>query len=191
MLGQIPNNIALQKLAPRVYFPSCMLAWGLITLGTGFTKHPWQIMVLRFFQAAIESSTFVGCHYILGSWYKEDELGKRTAIFTSSGLAGTMFSGFLQGGVYSSLGKAVIFRLFSVLDLGADNFQTAPRVFLAGGGCSSLTFASPCPWPSLDSGRSQIPQRRHMHGGSARKRRSSPSTDFLKSRKIGECLGGI
>jgi ACS family pantothenate transporter-like MFS transporter len=63
-------------------------------------------MVIRFFQAIIESSTFVGCHYILGSWYKEQELGKRTAIFTSSGLAGTMFSGFLQGGVHNGLGES-------------------------------------------------------------------------------------
>jgi MFS transporter, ACS family, pantothenate transporter len=82
-----------------------MVAWGLLTLGTGFTHHPWQIMVIRFFQAIFESSTFVGCHYILGSWYKENELGKRTAIFTSSGLAGTMFSGFLQGGIHRGLGE--------------------------------------------------------------------------------------
>lgn len=27
----------------------------------------------------------------------EQEIGKRTAIFTSSGLAGTMFSGIMQG----------------------------------------------------------------------------------------------
>ncbi|VUC26101.1 unnamed protein product [Clonostachys rosea] len=103
VLGQIPNNLALQKLPPRIYFPSCVIAWGLLTLGTGFVQHPWQIMAIRFFQAIFESSTFVGCHYILGSWYKEEELGKRTAIFTSSGLAGTMFSGFLQGGIYKSL----------------------------------------------------------------------------------------
>lgn len=77
-----------------------------MTLGTAFVNHPWQIMAIRFFQAIFESSTFVGCHYILGSWYKTEELGKRTAIFTSSGLAGTMFSGFLQGGIHRGLGKA-------------------------------------------------------------------------------------
>ncbi|KAL4877893.1 putative MFS pantothenate transporter [Aspergillus karnatakaensis] len=103
VLGQVPNNLALQKLPPRLYFPGCMIAWGLLTLGTGFTHNPQQIMVIRFFQAVSESSTFVGCHYILGSWYKEDEVAKRTALFTSSGLAGTMFSGFLQGGIHESL----------------------------------------------------------------------------------------
>lgn len=50
-----------------------------------------------------ESSTFVGTHYILGSWYKPSELGKRSAIFTSSGLVGTLFSGVLQAAVYRHL----------------------------------------------------------------------------------------
>ncbi|KAL4963160.1 major facilitator superfamily domain-containing protein [Aspergillus stella-maris] len=80
VLGQIPNNLALQKLPPRIYFPSCMIAWGLLTLGTGFTHHPWEIMCIRFFQAVFESST--------------------------SGLVGTMFSGFIQGGVHESLDGA-------------------------------------------------------------------------------------
>ena len=52
-----------------------------------------------------EASTFVGCHYILGSWYTAEELGKRTAIFTSSGLAGTLFSGILQGSIHSTMGE--------------------------------------------------------------------------------------
>jgi MFS transporter, ACS family, pantothenate transporter len=103
VLGQIPNNLAIQKLPPRIYFPFAMIFWGLFTLGTAFTSSPQQIMVIRFFQAVFEASTFVGVHYVLGSWYKAEELGKRTAIFTSSGLAGTLFSGFLQGGIYRSL----------------------------------------------------------------------------------------
>lgn len=53
-------------------------------------------MAIRFFQALAESSTFVGTHYILGAWYTERELGKRSGIFTASGLAGTMFGGLIQ-----------------------------------------------------------------------------------------------
>jgi ACS family pantothenate transporter-like MFS transporter len=60
-------------------------------------------MVIRFFQGVFEASCFVGVQWILGSWYKPDEIGKRTAIFTSSGLAGTLFSGVMQGAIYSNL----------------------------------------------------------------------------------------
>ncbi|KAH7303421.1 major facilitator superfamily domain-containing protein [Stachybotrys elegans] len=102
-LNIINTGTSPSALAPRI-FPACIVAWELLTLGTDFCHHPWQIMAVRFFQAVFESSTFVGCHYILGSWCKEDELFKRTAIFTSSGLAGTLFSGFLQGSIHSGLG---------------------------------------------------------------------------------------
>lgn len=63
-------------------------------------------MVIRFFQAFFEASCFVGVQWILGSWYKPSEIGKRTAIFTSSGLAGTMFSGLIQGSIVGSLDQA-------------------------------------------------------------------------------------
>lgn len=51
-------------------------------------------MAIRFFQTIAESTTFVGTHYILGSWYTARELGKRSGIFTASGLAGTMIGGY-------------------------------------------------------------------------------------------------
>src|SRR5436305_3226002 len=70
---------------------------------TAAAQKPQDIMAIRFFQALFESSTFVGTHYILGSWYTERELGKRSGIFTASGLAGTMFGGFLQTAIYSGL----------------------------------------------------------------------------------------
>jgi ACS family pantothenate transporter-like MFS transporter len=103
LLGQIPNNLILQKVRPRIWLPTTCMAWGLLTLGTAFVSHPWQIMIIRFFQGFFESSCFVGVQWILGSWYKPDEIGKRTAIFTSSGLAGTMFSGIMQGAIFKTL----------------------------------------------------------------------------------------
>ncbi|KIV96859.1 hypothetical protein PV10_00674 [Exophiala mesophila] len=103
VVGQIPNNLAMQYFRPRYWMTFCIIAWGLCTLGTAFVHSKEAIMCIRAFQALFEGSTFVGTHYLLGSWYKEAELGKRTGIFTSSGLAGTLFSGFMQGSIYTSL----------------------------------------------------------------------------------------
>lgn len=80
-----------------------MIIWGGLTMVTAAAQSPQSIMAIRFFLGLAESSTFVGTHYILGSWYTERELGKRSGIFTASGLAGTMFGGFIQSGIYSSL----------------------------------------------------------------------------------------
>ena len=80
-----------------------MVIWAGLTMATAGVHNPQGIMAIRFFQAIAEASTFVGTHYILGSWYTEKELGKRSGVFTSSGLAGTMIGGFIQTGIHSSL----------------------------------------------------------------------------------------
>ncbi|KAI9929450.1 hypothetical protein MW887_000921 [Aspergillus wentii] len=106
IIGQIPSNLALTYIRPRLFFPGMVLFWGALTMITAAVNHPRDIMAIRFFLGIAESSTFAGTHYILGSWYTERELGKRSGIFTASGLAGTMFGGFIQTGIHSSLDGA-------------------------------------------------------------------------------------
>ncbi|KAF7776056.1 hypothetical protein Agabi119p4_4449 [Agaricus bisporus var. burnettii] len=103
IIGMIPNNIMLQVVSPRIWLPSMQIVWAILTFCTSAVHRVEQIYAIRFFQGIAESSTFVGVHYILGSWYKSTELGKRSGIFTSSGLVGTLFSGILQAAVYKHL----------------------------------------------------------------------------------------
>ena len=103
ILGMIPNNLILLVAPPRVWLSFCTFAWGLLTLGMFKVTSFEQCCAIRFFQALFESCTFSGTHLILGSWYKESELPIRSAIFTSSGLIGSMFSGFMQVAIHDSL----------------------------------------------------------------------------------------
>ncbi|TRX88013.1 hypothetical protein FHL15_011068 [Xylaria flabelliformis] len=59
-----------------------------------------QIYVLRFFIGLAESAFYPGMQYVIGSWYRKDELAKRSCIFHSSGAIGSMFSGYLIAAVY-------------------------------------------------------------------------------------------
>lgn len=43
--------------------------------------------------------------YIIGSWYRKDELAKRSCIFHASSALGTMFSGYLMAAVYKLNGR--------------------------------------------------------------------------------------
>ncbi|KAJ8698081.1 hypothetical protein PTI98_004832 [Pleurotus ostreatus] len=103
IVGMIPNNLILQVVSPRIWLPTMQIVWGVLTFCTSAVGNVEQIYGIRFVQGMVESSTFVGTHYILGSWYKPGELGKRSGIFTSSGLVGTLFSGVLQAAVYKHL----------------------------------------------------------------------------------------
>jgi ACS family pantothenate transporter-like MFS transporter len=103
VLGQIPSNLSLHYVKPRYFFPAMMVVWASLTMVTASTHSPQAIMAIRFFQGLAEATTFVGTHYILGSWYTERELGKRSGLFTASGLGGTMIGGFIQSGIYSSM----------------------------------------------------------------------------------------
>lgn len=103
ILGMIPNNLILLVAPPRVWLSFCTFAWGLLTLGMFKATSFKQCCAIRFFQAIFESCTFSGTHLILGSWYKENELPIRSAIFTASGLIGSMFSGFMQVEIHDSL----------------------------------------------------------------------------------------
>lgn len=63
-----------------------------------------QLCAIRFLLGLAESSTYAGTIYIIGAWYKPDEIAKRTALFTASGQVGTMFAGIMMTAIYKGLG---------------------------------------------------------------------------------------
>ncbi|PHH80107.1 hypothetical protein CDD80_2795 [Ophiocordyceps camponoti-rufipedis] len=103
ILGQIPSNLSLTYIRPRLWFPAMMVLWAGLTMATSAAQTPQAIMAIRLFQGACEASTFVGTHLVLGAWYTPRELGIRTGIFTASGLAGTMIGGFIQTAIHAGL----------------------------------------------------------------------------------------
>ncbi|KAI5296583.1 hypothetical protein KEM52_006204 [Ascosphaera acerosa] len=102
-IGSVPSNIALSYIPPRLFLPGMTLLWGTLTMCTAAARSPHDLMAIRFFLGLAESCTFSGVHFLLGSWYTQRELGKRSGVFTASGLAGTMIGGFIQTGIYTRL----------------------------------------------------------------------------------------
>lgn len=69
--------------------------WGVLTMCSAAAQNFGQLGAIRLLQGIAESSTYSGTQYIIGSWYKPQEIGKRIGVFDCSGLAGTMFAGRL------------------------------------------------------------------------------------------------
>ncbi|KAE8155316.1 pantothenate transporter [Aspergillus avenaceus] len=105
VIGEIPSNILLTRIRPRYWIPAMELLWTVLTFSLSRCNTPTQFYVLRFFIGLAESTFYPGMQYIIGSWYRKDELAKRSCIFhTSSGIA-SMFSGYLMAAVYNLEGR--------------------------------------------------------------------------------------
>ncbi|KAI8957502.1 MFS general substrate transporter [Daldinia sp. FL1419] len=103
VVGQLPSQIVLTKVRPSVWVPSCELVWTLLTFCLAAAKTSNQVIAIRFLVGLAESIFYPAAHTVLGSWYKPTELGKRACIFHASSAAASMFSGYLQAGVYRGL----------------------------------------------------------------------------------------
>ncbi len=73
------------------------LVWAGLTMCCAACHTFPQLAAVRFIQGIAEASTYSGTQYIIGSWYKPNEIGKRVGLFSASGMAGTMFAGALTG----------------------------------------------------------------------------------------------
>ncbi|KAK5996396.1 Pantothenate transporter liz1 [Cladobotryum mycophilum] len=100
VIGEIPSNLLLTRIRPSILIPSCEVAWAVLTIVMAKCTNAQQIYVLRFFIGLAESGFYPGMQYIIGSWYRKDELAKRSCIFHVSGAIGSMFSGYLMAAVY-------------------------------------------------------------------------------------------
>jgi ACS family pantothenate transporter-like MFS transporter len=110
VIGQLPSQLILTKVRPSIWIPSCELVWTLLTFCLAGATTSGQVMAIRFFVGLVESIFYPAAHFLIGSWYKPSELGKRACIFHASAAAAGMFSGYLQAAVYNgldgTLGKA-------------------------------------------------------------------------------------
>ncbi|KAM0425817.1 hypothetical protein ACHAPT_009068 [Fusarium lateritium] len=87
----------------NIVLPSLELGWGLATFGLAWVKNVEAIYAMRFFVGLFECCSFTGTIYIIGSWYKPNEVARRIALFFIASPGGTMFAGYLQAAAYTNL----------------------------------------------------------------------------------------
>jgi ACS family pantothenate transporter-like MFS transporter len=103
VVGQLPSQLILTKVRPSIWIPSCELVWTIFTFCLAAATTSNQVIAIRFFVGLAESIFYPAAHFLIGSWYKPSELGKRACIFHASSAAAGMFSGYLQAAVYKGL----------------------------------------------------------------------------------------
>lgn len=80
---QLPSTIAVRIVGPRIWFTFITLAFGIITLCTGFVKTWRQMIALRVLLGAAMSGIFPGLSYLISTWYPRKEQQLRFAFMQS------------------------------------------------------------------------------------------------------------
>lgn len=103
VVGQLPSQLILTKVRPSIWLPCCEIVWTILTFCLAAAKTSNQVIAIRALVGLVESVFYPAAHFIIGSWYKPSELGKRACIFHASSALAAMFSGYLQAAVYKGL----------------------------------------------------------------------------------------
>lgn len=101
ILFEIPSNILLKKLSPRIWLSTCMFLFGIAILCQGLVQNYSGLLATRFFLGLFEAGMFPGCFYLIGMWYKRSEAQRRYSFFFSS----TTFAGAFSGLLAAAIGK--------------------------------------------------------------------------------------
>ncbi|KIW13588.1 hypothetical protein PV08_08777 [Exophiala spinifera] len=105
IVGNIPSNLLITRIRPSIYLSTLMVFWSVLTMCLSRITNYQQLYALRFFIGLTESGFYPGIEYMLGSWYRRDELAKRAGIFNITGSIATMFSGYLMSAVIGLDGR--------------------------------------------------------------------------------------
>jgi MFS family permease len=90
-LFEIPSNLIMQRVQPRIWIARIMITWGAITCALAACTNRDELIVGRFFLGVAEAGFFPGMVFYLTSWFSPDELSSRIAMFFStSAVAGVV-----------------------------------------------------------------------------------------------------
>ncbi|KAL8993801.1 MAG: hypothetical protein Q9169_006072 [Polycauliona sp. 2 TL-2023] len=96
---QPPTTILTRFFGPRIWLASLTLAWGIVMICFGFVQDWTALVGLRALLGVLESGFFPGVVYLLSTWYKRYEVGKRYSIFYLIGSLASAFGGILAFGL--------------------------------------------------------------------------------------------
>ncbi|KAL8781289.1 MAG: hypothetical protein Q9213_006064 [Squamulea squamosa] len=99
VVAQPPTTLLTRFFGPRIWLSTITLFWGVTMIGFGFVKDWTALVGLRLLLGVLESGFFPGVVYLLSTWYRRYEVGKRYSIFYLIGSLASAFGGILAFGL--------------------------------------------------------------------------------------------
>lgn len=79
-LFEVPSNMILHKVGARLWIARIMIAWGFITVFTGFAQSATHLYILRFLLGVAEAGFLPGILLYLTYWFRKKERAIATSI---------------------------------------------------------------------------------------------------------------
>ncbi|KAH9889729.1 MFS general substrate transporter [Xylariomycetidae sp. FL2044] len=99
ILSEIPSNLILKKLTPKIWLPCLAFVWGISAMSQGFIDYYSQFVGIRILLGMFEGGLLPGIVLYLSGIYQRKELALRIGIFyTAASLSGA-FGGLLSRGI--------------------------------------------------------------------------------------------
>ncbi|CAH7686056.1 major facilitator superfamily domain-containing protein [Phakopsora pachyrhizi] len=92
---ELPANLLLKKIGPKIFLPTIIIIWGLVTMLQGFVKSFNGLICARIFLGLAEGGMMPGIVLYLSYFYTRSELQWRIALFFASASLSGAFSGLL------------------------------------------------------------------------------------------------
>jgi len=99
ILFEVPFNIVLRQMSPRIFLPTCTLIFGVVTVLQGVCTNLTGFFVVRLFLGICEGALFPGVVFYLSMWYRRTERQYRVALFFSAASLAGAFGGILAWGI--------------------------------------------------------------------------------------------
>ncbi len=99
ILAELPSNLILKKIGPRILIPTLCTSWGVVTILQCEARNFGGFVACRFFLGLCEGGLFPGIVLYLSGFYRRHELQVRIALFFSAASLSGAFSGLLAAAI--------------------------------------------------------------------------------------------
>src|SRR4051812_17416947 len=70
---EVPSNMIMHKIGPKIWIARIMLTWGIVVILTGFAQTTTHLYILRFLLGVAEAGFFPGVILYLTYWFRNRE----------------------------------------------------------------------------------------------------------------------
>lgn len=100
-LVEIPSNMILFRVGPRLWLSRIMIVWGLISAATLFVQTPMQFYVIRFVLGIAEAGFYPGALLFMTYWFPSRLRAQAIAVMILGSTLASMIGSPLSGAIMS------------------------------------------------------------------------------------------